>query len=42
MAFSFISKSGRNKRFNYVPRYYDERKERLDMKKRSFLEEEKF
>jgi hypothetical protein len=41
MAISFISKSGRNKRFNYAPRYYDERKERLEMKKKSFLEDEK-
>jgi hypothetical protein len=41
MAFSFTSKSAKNKRFNYVPRYYDERKERLELKKKAFLEEEK-
>ena len=35
MLFSFF-KQNKNKQFNYTPRYYDERKERLDNLKRKY------
>lgn len=38
MAFGFLSRVGRHKRFNFVPRYYDERKERLELKKMKYQE----
>jgi hypothetical protein len=38
MAFSFLSKASRFKRFNYIPRYYDERKERLELKRKMYQE----
>lgn len=31
MKIRFLTKVNENKRFGYVPRYYDERKERLEM-----------
>jgi hypothetical protein len=34
MKFQFLSKTFKNKRFDYSPMYYDERKERLDLKKK--------
>jgi hypothetical protein len=40
MAFGFLSKTGRHKRFNFVPRYYDERKERLELKRKMYQEQE--
>lgn len=33
MKFKFLNNQLRNKRFSYSPRYYDERKEKLDAKK---------
>jgi len=39
MAFSFLTKASRYKRFNYIPRYYDERKERLELKRKSYQEQ---
>ena len=36
MKFQFLSKTVKNKRFDYSPLYYDERKERLDLKKKEF------
>jgi hypothetical protein len=38
MAFGFLSKVGRHKRFNFSPRYYDERKERIELKKIKYQE----
>lgn len=38
MAFNFLSKASRYKRFNYIPRYYDERKERLELKRKMYQE----
>lgn len=40
MAFGFSSKTSRYKRFNFVPRYYDERKERLELKRKMYQEQE--
>ena len=34
MALKFFNTKSQNKRFNYLPRYYDERKERLALKKK--------
>jgi hypothetical protein len=39
MAFSFLTKASRYKRFNYIPSYYDERKERLELKRKSYQEQ---
>ncbi len=41
MLFSFF-KQNKNKRYNYTPRYYDERKERLDAlkKKHGLIEDD--
>ena len=36
MKFQFLNKTFKNKQFDYSPRYYDERKERLLLKKRQF------
>ncbi len=36
MKFRFLTKTIQNKRFEYSPRYYDERKERLELKKKEF------
>lgn len=36
MAFKFFNIKAQNKRFSYLPRYYDERKERLALKKKQF------
>ena len=36
MKFKFLANTLRNKRFDYSPMYYDERKERLDLKKKEF------
>lgn len=36
MKFQFLSKTRSNKRFDYRPMYYDERKERLNKKKEQF------
>ncbi len=36
MAFKFFNVKAQNKRFSYLPRYYDERKERLAVKKKQF------
>jgi hypothetical protein len=36
MALKFFNTKSQNKRFNYLPRYYDERKERLALKKKKF------
>ena len=33
--FSTFFKQTKNKRYNYTPRYYDERKERMDNLKKS-------
>ena len=40
MAFGFLSKTGRYRRFNFVPRYYDERKERLELKRKMYQEKD--
>lgn len=42
MRFQFLNKTFKNKRFDYSPMYYDERKERLTLKKKEFdkLEDE--
>lgn len=34
MKIQFLSKTFKNKRFDYSPLYYDERKERLELKKK--------
>ena len=36
MKFQFLSKTYRNRQFDYSPMYYDERKERLKAKKKQF------
>jgi hypothetical protein len=36
MKFQFLNKTFKNKQFDYAPRYYDERKERLALKKKQF------
>ncbi len=36
MKFKFLANSIRNKRFDYSPMHYDERKERLDLKRKEF------
>ena len=36
MKFKFLANTIRNKRFDYSPMYFDERKERLDLKKKEF------
>lgn len=36
MKFQFLNKTFKNKQFDYSPRYYDERKERLELKKKEF------
>lgn len=36
MKFRFLTKTIQHKRFNYSPMYYDERKERLELKKKEF------
>ena len=36
MKFKFLANTIKNKRFDYAPRYYDERKERLNLKKKEF------
>jgi len=36
MKFKFLANTIRNKRFDYSPMYFDERKERLDIKKKEF------
>jgi|TARA_R110000737_G_scaffold161270_1_gene189138 sensor domain CHASE-containing protein len=36
MKFQFLNKTFKNKRFDYSPMYYDERKERLELKKKEF------
>ena len=36
MKFKFLANTIKNKRFDYAPRYYDERKERLVLKKKEF------
>ncbi|MBU2020487.1 MAG: hypothetical protein KJ941_12645 [Bacteroidetes bacterium] len=36
MKFRFLTKTVQNKKFDYSPMYYDERKERLELKKREF------
>lgn len=36
MKFQFLSKTNNNKRFRYTPMYYDERKERLELKKKEY------
>ena len=42
MKFRFLNKTIENKRFEYSPMYYDERKERLERKKKEYakLEED--
>jgi len=37
---SSFFKLNKNKKFNYTPRYYDERKERLENLKKQYSEEE--
>jgi hypothetical protein len=41
MKIQFLSKVNKYKRFNFVPRYYDERKERLDSLVERYAKEEK-
>lgn len=41
MKFRFLNKTIENQRFDYSPRYYDERKQRLDRKKAQYQELEK-
>lgn len=36
MQIKFLNKKANYKKFNYSPRYYDERKERLELKKAQF------
>lgn len=36
MKFRFLTKTPQHKRFDYSPRYYDERKERLEQKKMEY------
>jgi hypothetical protein len=36
MQFRFLNKNFKNKRFDYSPMYYDERKERLEIKKSQY------
>ncbi|MFT7345336.1 MAG: hypothetical protein ACI9XP_001931 [Lentimonas sp.] len=36
MKIQFLSKTTQNKRFDYSPMYYDERKEKLELKKKEF------
>lgn len=36
MQFRFLNKAFKNKRFDFSPMYYDERKERLELKKSQF------
>lgn len=36
MKFKFLANNLKNKRFDYAPMYYDERKERLELKKKEF------
>ena len=36
MKFKFLANTIKNKRFDYAPRHYDERKERLVLKKKEF------
>lgn len=36
MKFQFLSKTAQHKRFDFSPMYYDERKERLELKKKEF------
>ena len=36
MQFRFLNKTFKNKRFDFSPMHYDERKERLDLKKAQF------
>lgn len=36
MKFKFLNNTLQNRRFDYNPRYYDERKERLEKKRRQF------
>ncbi len=41
MKFRFLNKTIENQRFDYSPRYYDERKQRLERKKSQYQELEK-
>jgi len=36
MKFKFLNNTLQNRRFDYQPRYYDERKERLERKKKQY------
>ncbi|MDC0099513.1 MAG: hypothetical protein QNK78_01305 [Crocinitomicaceae bacterium] len=36
MKFRFLTKTYKNRQFDYNPMYYDERKERLEVKKRQY------
>lgn len=36
MQFKFLNKNFKNRRFDFSPMYYDERKERLEMKKSQY------
>ena len=36
MKFKFLANNIQNKRFDYAPMHYDERKERLELKKKEF------
>lgn len=36
MKFKFLANTIKNKRFDYAPMYYDQRKERLKLKKKEF------
>lgn len=36
MKLRFLTKTPIHKRFDYIPMYYDERKERLDLKKKEY------
>lgn len=36
MKFKFLANNLKNKRFDYAPLHYDERKERLELKKKEF------
>lgn len=38
MKFRFLNKTIENQRFDYTPRYYDERKQRLERKKAQYKE----
>jgi len=40
MALKFFNTKQQHKRFDFMPRYYDERKERLELKRKQFEENE--